>query len=176
MTRDFWVYQVNSLCSPDPTISPNCKNTGGLWSGFTTIGSGCNFFPNAGNGCTTYSGGGTYGGYFRPDEPNAVVAASMNGTMAASYTIRSDATYHPVINVVYLTGNGTDSVDREFLPIVANYPTIPALPYDPVTYTPYTNPAWQADQESGKYFVTAKSSDLQSLFAQLASEVLRLSK
>jgi hypothetical protein len=67
-------------------------------------------------------------------------------------------------------------VDREFLPIVANYPTIPALPYDPLSYTPYTNPAFQTGQEAGKYFVTANRNDLNSLFAQLASEVLRLSK
>lgn len=176
VTRDYWLYQVNSLCSPDQTVSPNCKNTGGLWSGFPAIGSGCNFFPNGANGCSSYDDAGVYGGYFRPDQPNSVVAASMNGTMAAAYTIRSDTTYHPIINAIYLTGNGTDSVDREFLPIVANYPTIPALPYDPVTYTSYTNPAFQTGQESGKYFVTADRNQLQSLFAQLASEVLRLSK
>jgi hypothetical protein len=59
---------------------------------------------------------------------------------------------------------------------VANFPTIPALPYDPTTYTPYTNPAFQTGQESGKYFVTADRNQLNSLFAQLASEVLRLSQ
>jgi hypothetical protein len=127
---------------------------------------GSNFFP----------AGSTYAGFFRPDQPNTVVAASMNGTMAQAYTIRSDTTYHPVINVIYLTGNGTDSVDREFLPIVANYPTIPALPYDPVSYTSYTNPAFQADQETGQYYATADRNQLTSLFAKLASEVLRLSK
>jgi Flp pilus assembly protein TadG len=166
VTRDNWIFQVNSLCSPDPTINPNCKNTGGLWSGFANIGMGSNFFP----------AGSTYAGFFRPDQPNTVVAASMNGTMAQAYTIRSDTTYHPVINVIYLTGNGTDSVDREFLPIVANYPTIPALPYDPVSYTSYTNPAFQADQETGQYYATADRNQLTSLFAKLASEVLRLSK
>jgi Flp pilus assembly protein TadG len=178
VTRDYWIYQVNSLCSPDSTVTPNCKNTGGEWSGFTSTGSGCNFFPSTSNGCTTYTDSytTTNTGKFRPDQSNSIVAASMNGTMAAAYTIRSDTTYHPMINVIYLTGNGTDSVDREFLPIVANYPTIPALPYDPLSYTPYTNPAFQTGQESGKYFVTANRNDLNSLFAQLASEVLRLSK
>jgi Flp pilus assembly protein TadG len=166
VTRDTWLFQVNSLCSPDPTVSPNCKNTGGLWSGFTNIGMGSNFFP----------AGTPYAGYFRPDQPNTVVAASMNGTMAQAYTIRADTTYHPVVNVIYLTGNGTDSVDREFLPIVANYPTIPALPYDPTTYTPYTNPAYQTSQETGQYYVTANRNQLTALFAQLASETLRLSK
>jgi len=166
VTRDTWLYQVNSLCSPDASVSPNCKNTGGLWSGFATTGMGSNFFP----------AGTAYAGFFRPDQPNTLVAASMNGTMAQAYTIRSDTTYHPVINVIYLTGNGTDAVDREFLPIVANYPTIPALPYDPLSYTAYTNPAFQTGQETGQYYVTADRNQLTSLFAQLASEVLRLSK
>ncbi|HUA84636.1 MAG TPA: vWA domain-containing protein [Bryobacteraceae bacterium] len=165
-TRSEWLFQVNSLCSPDSTVSPNCKNTGGPWSGFSTTGTGSNFFP----------AGTQYAGYLRPDQPNSIVAASMNGTMNAANTIRSDTTFHPTINVIYLTGNGTDSVDREFLPIVANYPTIPALPYDPTSYTAYTNPAYQTDQETGKYFVTADKTQLTSLFAQLASEVLRLSK
>jgi hypothetical protein len=165
VTRDTWLFQVNSLCSPDSTVIPNCKNTGGLWSGFPTIGMGSNKFL-----------AGPYTGFFRPDQPNTVVAASMNGTMAQAYTIRSDTTFHPVINVIYLTGNGTDSVDREFLPIVANYPTIPALPYDPLSYTPYTNPAFETNQETGQYYVTADRNELTSLFAKLANEVLRLSK
>lgn len=164
-TRTYWLFQANQLCSPDSTVSPNCKNTGGPWSGFSTTGSGYNTFQS-----------GAYSGYLRPDQPNTIVAASMNGTMNAANTIRSDSTYHPVINVIYLTGNGTDSVDREFLPIVANYPTIPALPYDPASYTAYANPSYQTDQETGKYFVTADRNQLTSLFAQLASEVLRLSK
>jgi Flp pilus assembly protein TadG len=165
VTRDNWIFQVNSLCSPDPTVSPNCKNTGGLWSGFA-IGMGSNKFPS----------GTPYAGFFRPDQPNTIVAASMNGTMAQAYTIRSDTTYHPIVNVIYLTGNGTDSVDREFLPIVANYPVIPALPYDPLSYTAYGNPAYQTGQETGQYYVTADRNQLTALFAQLASETLRLSK
>jgi hypothetical protein len=83
---------------------------------------------------------------------------------------------HTIIHTIYLTGNGSDSVDREFLPIVANFPTIPALPYDPPSYTPYGNPAFQVHQESGQYLVTADKNQLESKFAQLASEVLRLSK
>jgi hypothetical protein len=110
----------------------------------------------------------------------------MNGTMAEAYRIRSDAAtapgtlFHTVINTIYLTGNGTDSVDREFLPIVANDPFIPALPYDP-TYNAannpnlYANPAYQKDQETGQYLVTADKNQLAALFQKLASEVLRLS-
>jgi len=104
------------------------------------------------------------------------VAASMNGAMDQANTIRSDTTYHPVIHTIYLTGNSTDSVDREFLPIIANAATITALPYDPANFAPYANPAYQTSQETGKYLVTSDKTQLTSLFAQLASEVLRLSK
>jgi hypothetical protein len=104
----------------------------------------------------------------------------MNGTMSEAYTIRSDTTYHPVIHTIYLTGNGTDSVDHEFLAVVANAPSIIALPYDS-TYNSandpvlYANPAYQTTQETGKYLVTSDKNALSGLFAQLASEVLRLS-
>jgi hypothetical protein len=173
VSKDYWLYQVNS--ENNTTYVPSAKNTGGLWSGFA-IGSGSNFFPT----------GSAYPGYFRPDQPNSVVAASMNATMAEAYRIRSDAAtapttyFHPVINTIYLTGNGSDSVDHEFLPIVANYQWIPALPYD-ANYNPnnnpnlYANPAFQKDQEQGKYLVTADPTQLTNLFDQLASEVLRLS-
>lgn len=170
-TRDYWLYQVNSECSPDSTVIPNCKNTGGAWSGFTTTGSGSNFFAT----------GTAYAGKFRPDQPNSIVAASMNGAMAEAYKIRSDGTYHPVINTIYLTGNGTDSVDHEFLAIVANAPNIIALPYD-ATYNSsndpvlYANPSYQTTQETGEYLVTADKTQLTALFAKLASESLRLSQ
>jgi len=165
VTRDTWLFQVNNECLP--TDSTSCKNTGDFWTNpaYANIGSGSNFFPL----------GSAYQNKFRPDQPNSIVAASMNGTMAEGYKIRSDTTYHPVIHTIYLTGNSTDSVDREFLPIVANAPLITALPYDPVSFTPYTNPAYQTSQETGKYLVTSDKNSLTSLFAQLASEVLRLS-
>jgi hypothetical protein len=163
-TRDFWIFQVNSLCSPDPTVIPNCKNTGGAWSGFPAIGTGSNKFTS-----------GAYTGFFRPDQPNTIVAASMNGTMAEAFKIRSDTTYHPVIHTIYLTGNGTDAVDHEFLPVVANVAQITALPYDPTGTATYANPAYQTTQETGKYLVTADKNALAGLFAQLASEFLTLS-
>jgi Mg-chelatase subunit ChlD len=176
-TRENWIFQVNSECSPDPTVSPNCKTTGGPWSSFSTIGTGSNFFPSTN---TQYQYANVYSGYLRPDQPNTIVAASMNGTMSEAYTIRSDTTYHPVIHTIYLTGNGTDSVDREFLAVVANSPNVTALPYDPTynsTNDPvlYANPAYQTTQETGKYLVTADRTQLANLFAQLASELLRLS-
>jgi Flp pilus assembly protein TadG len=166
LTRDTWLYQATSLCAPDPTVLPNCKNVGDFWASHAGTGSMSNFFP----------AGSAYAGKFRPDQPNTVVAAAMNGTMAEANKIRADAGYHTVIHTIYLTGNGTDSVDREFLAVVANAAQVTALPYDPVTFAPYTNPAYQTSQETGKYLVTADRNTLQSLFAQLASEVLRLSQ
>jgi Flp pilus assembly protein TadG len=163
VTRDTWLYQVNNEC--EPSDSSACKNTGDFWANYPAIGSGSNFFPV----------GSAYAGKFRPDQPNSIVAASMNGTMAEGYRIRSDTTYHPVIHTIYLTGNSSDSVDREFLPIVANAALITALPYDPISFIPYANPAYQTGQETGKYLVTSDKNSLTSLFAQLASEVLRLS-
>jgi hypothetical protein len=169
-TRDFWLFQANGECSPDSSVVPNCKNTGGSWSSYPAIGSGSNKFTS-----------GAYSGFFRPDQPNTIVALSMNGTMAEAYRIRSDTTYHPVIHTIYLTGNGGDSVDHEFLAVVANAPNIIALPYDSTydaTTDPvlYANPAYQTDQETGKYLVTADNTQLANLFAQLASELLRLSQ
>jgi hypothetical protein len=163
VTRDTWLFQVNNQC--EPSNSSSCKNLGDFWGNYPAIGSGSNFFAP----------GTPYQNKFRPDQPNTIVVASMNGTMSEGFRIRSDTTYHPVIHTIYLVGNLGDAVDREFLPIVANAAQITALPYDPVGYVPYTNPAYQTSQETGKYLVTSDKNSLTSLFAQLASEVLRLS-
>ena len=58
---------------------------------------------------------------------------------------------------------------------MSNTQLIPALPYDNATYVPYTNPAYQVNQEQGLYQVTASPGQLTALFQKLASEVLRLS-
>jgi hypothetical protein len=163
-TRDFWLFQTNNECSPDSSVIPNCKNTGAPWTAGLGIGTGSNTFTS-----------GAYTGKFRPDQPNTIVAASMNGAMAEAYRIRSDATYHVVIDTIYLTGNGTDAVDHEFLPVVANAPQVTPLPYDATGTAPYANPAYQVDQQPGLYLVTSSSSALASLFAQVASEFLTLS-
>jgi Flp pilus assembly protein TadG len=163
LTRQFWLYQVNKATTTNPAVTPNWRNEGDLWSNYPAVGTASNTFT-----------AGPYSGFLRPDQPNSVVAASMNGTMSEAYRIRSDTTYHPVIHTIYLTGNTTDAVDREFLAVVANAAQITALPYDDV-FTPYANPAYQTSQETGKYLVTSDRNSLTSLFAQLASEVLRLS-
>jgi len=178
VTRDFWLFQLptaNYICAPDQSVQPNCKSLGDLWANWST-GSQSNYFqsgnpyyaPNAANATNNY--------VLRPDQPNTVVAASMNTAMDEAYRIRNNSTLHTMIHTIYLTGNATDAVDREFLPIIANTPNITALPYDPVTYTAYANPAFQRDQEQGIYLVTADSTQLKTIFAELASEVLRISQ
>jgi hypothetical protein len=189
-TRDFWEFQVNdactgatggaaTACANDST--PNRQYEGGVWSSFpnppTLPSSGSNFFTS-----------GPYKGYFRADQPNTIVATTMNTAMAEAYWIRADASgcgggngtacptqYNTVINTIYLLGNAGDQADHEFLPIMSNIQTIPALPYDS-SFTPYTNPAFQSGQQQGLYQVTASASQLSALFQSLASQVLRLSQ
>jgi len=170
-TRDYWLFQTNNECSPDSNVVPGCKNVGDLWANYN-VGMNSNFFP----------AGSTYAGKFRPDQPNSIVAASMNGTMDQANTIRKDTTYNIRINVIYLTGNGSDSVDREFLPILANTQWIIPLPYDSQYVAGatnptqlYQNPAFQSTQQVGTYLVTADKNQLTQMFTQLASEALRLS-
>jgi hypothetical protein len=187
-TRDLWEFQVNNLCaSPSGSAVAPCSAAkptanqqwgGGVWSSYPG-GSGSNFFTS-----------GPYTGYMRPDQPTTIVAASMNAAMSEAYWIRADASgcggaggngtvcstlFHPVINTIYLLGNAGDAADHEFLPIMSNTQQITALPYDDASWTPYTNPAYQANQESGLYQVTASPGQLSALFSKLASEVLRLS-
>ncbi len=163
-SQNDWLFQVNNVCSPDP-ITPACRNTGDVWSSYSSTGTASNFFPK----------GTAYAGHLRPDQPNTIVAASMNGAMAEANKIRSDTTYNIMIDTMYLTGNATDSVDREFLPIIANTPQITRLPYDPHNFTPYANPAYHSNQQIGTYAVTADKNELASIMNQIASQVLRLS-
>jgi hypothetical protein len=187
-TRDFWEFQVNNVCSgASGAAATACSNDstpgqqyeGGVWSSFPNPAvlpsSGSNFFT-----------AGPYKGYMRPDQPTTIVAATMNTAMSEAYNIRNDASgcgtngtacatqYNPVINTIYLLGNAGDAADHEFLPIMSNVQTIPALPYDS-TWTPYTNPAYQTSQASGLYQVSADKTQLTALFQTLASQVLRLS-
>ena len=165
VTRDLWLFQTNNACSPDPLVVPACKFIGNFWSTAPAVGSASNFYP-----------AGPYTGKLRNDQPNTICVASANTAMAEGYRIRDDTTYNIVINSIYLTGNMGDAVDREFLPVISNVTDIPRLPYEPFATAPYANPAHQPDQQHGKYLVTANVNELEGLFAQLASEVLRLSR
>jgi Flp pilus assembly protein TadG len=167
-TRENWLFQVVNGCD----AAGGCKNTGAVWlPTYATTGTGSNSFT-----------AGPYKGFIRPDQPNSIVMASMNGAMSEANRIRSDTTYNPVINTIYLTGNAQDSVDHEFLAIIANVQQIVDLPYDanyaeqPNDPVLYANPAYQSSQQSGQYLVTSDKTQLTRLFALLASQVLRLSQ
>jgi hypothetical protein len=191
------VFPGNNLCASPSGLSVapcaalqvvNQQWGGGPWATTPIIageggnGTGSNFFTSGPNK-----------GFYRPDQPTTIVAASMNTAMAEAYFIRADASgcpgpfayrsngtlcatkYNPVINTIYLTGNKTDAVDHEFLPIMSNVQTITGLPYDG-TFTNYANPAYVTNQQTGLYQVTADPTQLGNLFSKLASETLRLSK
>ena len=178
LTRDYWIHQANPYTNN--SVNPSTKNIGQVWAGTTSCGDPASppYYTNCGTltnfimaGQPNYGGGTT----LRIDQPNTIVAVSMNTAMAEAYRIRADTTYNIVIHTIYLTGNGHDSVDQEFLPVIANVQTIGPLPYQSSSLPLYTNPAFQSHQQVGLYQVTADKNDLVKLFANLASSELRLS-
>jgi Flp pilus assembly protein TadG len=175
-----WIYgdtnsssdYVNYSCAPAGTPitsgNSNCKNLGSSWtvSPYSTMGVGYN------NNTFT---GGPYKGYLRPDTPNSIGVASMTSAANMAYTIRSDTTYNPVIDTVYLQGNGTDPVDRSFLQIVSNQQNIQPIIYDS-TAAVYANPYYQSTQPVGIWAATASTLQLESMFQEIASSLLRISQ
>jgi hypothetical protein len=178
LTRDYWIHQANPYTNN--SLTPSTKNIGQIWAGTTSCGDPASlpYYTNCGtftnfimSGEPNYSGGTT----LRVDQPNTIVTASMNTAMAEAYTIRNDSTYHIVIHTLYLTGNGHDSTDQEFLPVIANVQNIGPLPYQSAALPTYPNPAFVSTQEVGIFQVTADKNELVKLFANLASSELRLS-
>ena len=123
----------------------------------------------------------------------------MTSATNEAYAIRSDTTYNPIIDVVYLQGNGTDPVDRSFLQLVSNQQYIQPLLYqqspgctsssdvgalfnvfssstcDSSTGT-FGNPYYVSSQQQGMWEQTADSNELTAMFEAIASSVLRLSQ
>jgi hypothetical protein len=165
-----WIYQVNQQCAPAGTQITTgnslCKNLGGPWTSYATTGVGA---PN-----NTFTSG-PYSGYLRPDTPNSIGVASMTSAANMAYTIRADSTYNPVIDTVYLQGNGTDPVDPSFLQIVTNQVNIQPVIYDP-TAAVYANPYYQSTQPTGLWEQTASTLQLESMFQAIASSLLRISQ
>ncbi len=117
-----------------------------------------------------------------------------------AYTIRSDSTYNPVIDVVYLQGNGGDPVDRSFLQLVSNQQYIQPLVYQNNPSCPdgalsnvasastcvaagnslpagtFTNPYFLTSQQEGQWEQTASTLQLESMFQAIASSLLRISQ
>jgi len=174
---DGWIYQVNSHTAPagTPITSGNSatKNLGGLWSNYSNIGAGApsNFFTS-----------GPYNGKFRPDLVNTIGVVSMNSAVNEAYKIRADTTYKITIDTVYLQGNGSDPVDREFLQIVSNQDTIQPIIYDanaapyPNTSHSWSNANYQSSQQKGMWLATTSAVQLNQLFSQVASSLLRISQ
>jgi hypothetical protein len=174
---DGWIYQVNPHTAPAGTqiTSGNSatKNLGGLWSNYSSIGAGApsNFFTS-----------GPYNGKFRPDLVNTIGVVSMNSAVNEAYKIRADSTYKITIDTVYLQGNGSDPVDREFLQIVSNQDTIQPIIYDanaapyPNTSHSWSNANYQSSQQKGMWLATTSAVQLNQLFSQVASSLLRISQ
>jgi len=196
-TWDGVIEQVNSHTAPSGTpITPGnsaTKNLTGLWSSYTTTGTGTalpgyspsNRFPS-----------GPFTGDFRIDLPNTVGITSMNTAVNEATAIRTNAAagtnpagfanpttkYTVAIDAIYLQGNAGDPVDPLFLQYLTNqaYLTVPSSIYTATTY-PYTitytaNPNYSASQIQGAYASTASTTELASAFSQIAASLLRVTQ
>jgi hypothetical protein len=176
--RDNWVYNVNEGCAPAGTVLPNgstdlCKFRGGLWSAYSGSGLGTNKYQANGPGGAVSSG--PYEGKIRNDLPNAFPAAAMNSAINAAERVRADTDFNIRIDAIYLIGN-EDTVDREFLQVMANTKQIKPTVFDGVGATAYTNTYYNSNQQQGLWFSTTDPKALASLFAQIASSLLRISR
>jgi hypothetical protein len=126
-------------------------------------------------------------GHLRPDLPNSIGSASMTSATNMAYTIRADTVYNPIIDTVYLQGNAGDPVDRSFLQIVSNQQTISPIIYQANPACPtgstgcqadgtYNNPYYQSTQPVGIWAATANTLELEAMFQQIASSLLRISQ
>jgi hypothetical protein len=99
----------------------------------------------------------------------------MNSATNEAAAIRSDTTYNITIDAVYLQGNGSDPVDRSFLQIVTNQPNIEPIIFDQ-SAAAYANPYYNSSQQQGQWTQTTSGLQLQALFQQIASSLLRISQ
>lgn len=166
--RDDWVYNVNQGCAPAGTPVPGgdlCKWRGGTWANYPTVGLGTNKWAN----------GSPYEGKLRTDLPNAYPAAAMNAAVSAANRIKNDTEYNIRIDTIYLIGN-EDTVDREFLQVISNQEMFKGTIFDNGTVTPYTNPYFNQAHQKGLWYFTTNGAELSTLFAAIASSLLRISK
>jgi Flp pilus assembly protein TadG len=166
--KDNWVFDVNNRCAPSGANltpgSPTCRTVGGTFAQYPTAGAGTNFFP----------AGHPYAGKLRVDTPNALRVAGMNSAMSMAETIRATPELKIKMYTVFLM-NGSDSIDRDFMAVMANEEEIPPLPWDstaPVKPNPYFNAA----QEKGMYIPLSNRNDLVAAFMDIASSLLRISQ
>jgi Flp pilus assembly protein TadG len=169
--KDNWVFPVNNECNPTGT----CADLGGLWSTYFPSGTpNSNFFP-ASDPATGTSNNAS--GQWRLDQPTTIGAAGMNAAVSQANTIRSDTTYNISINSIFLLGDGTDPVDKYFLPVISNQQNIPALPvYEPTGTSAVSNPYYNSAQKVGQFDAADNPAELEQLFEQIASSLLRLNQ
>jgi Flp pilus assembly protein TadG len=173
--KDKWVFPVNNQCNPSGT----CANLGGLWTTYNPIAgdpitNDSNFFPAtdpAENKAVTSSG------QWRVDKPTTIGAAGMNAAVSQANTIRADTTYNITIHSIFLLGDGGDPVDKYFLPTISNLQNIPPLPeYEPTGTAAVSNPFYNSAQNTGDFLPASNPAQLDELFSQIASSLLRLSQ
>ncbi len=166
--RDNWVYNVNEGCAPAGTPIPAnsglCRFRGGTWTDYPTSGLGTNVWTS-----------GPYVDKLRTDLPNAYPAAAMNSAVSAANLIKSNTDYNIKIDSIYLIGN-EDTVDREFLQVIANTKEIKPTIFDGIGAMPYTNPYYNPNQQTGLWYSTTDPTALSALFAEIASSLLRISR
>lgn len=181
-----WVYQVNSSSAPagTPITSGNSgtKNLGGVWGNAAYSGTGWGAPYN------TFQSG-PYKDQFRPDLANSIGVTSMNTATNQALAILANQQFRPTIHTIYLQGNAGDPVDKAFLQMVTNQPSISPIIYEAsnyntgtgvYTYTApavaYTNPYYNANYQQGLWLATTSTSQLNTLFLQVASSLLRIAQ
>jgi len=176
--KDNWVFYANNECNPTGT----CAYLGGLWSTYypeaqplkATSNPYSNFFPATDPGTGKSNSASNE---WRFDQPTTIGAAGMNSAVSQANTIRNDTTYNITINSIFLLGDGTDPVDKYFLPTISNLQDIPALPlYEPTGTQSVTNPLYNSNQKSGVFDAADNPAELEQLFQQIASSLLRLNQ
>lgn len=165
--KDNWVFDVNPRTrASNANVTPGApmtRNLGGTFTDYPTAGAGSNFYTS-----------GPYQGRLRVDTPNALRVAGMNSAISMADTIRSNTSLKPFIYTMFLM-NGTESIDRDFMAVIANAPTIPPLPWDataPTKANPYYNP----NQQQGVYTPLANRDNLTAAFQAIAASLLRISE
>ena len=148
-----------------PTTDALANSALGIPANPTNAGYGSNppYYGPGSTGIDTFPSSNTYyQGQIRPDEQyNGVIAAAVNTADYQAQVIRNDSTYKTVIYTVGLGGAADLPVDDTLLERIANDPR-----------SPIYNPSLM----KGTYYNAPTIIQLNQAFADVAGEILRLSK
>jgi Flp pilus assembly protein TadG len=124
---------------------------------------------------------GPYMGKLRTDKPITLYNAAANATDHQADTIRSNATYNPIVMTIGLGGNTGGAsgypVDAELLQRVANVTsgsTPPGFTNYPVRTI--TNSHYSSSQQTGLYIYSPTQADLAGAFEKIGSFLTELTK